>query len=380
MSAADGIAPPTVASPPAAPPEEIVGFYIALALAVVGVPSVIIALLVVAGAIERYRDNLAAHATKRSWVSRRIGRSRQMQAANRGGAQGDLRVRVHNFLYGGRKAKWGSRWDLLQALLAALSCVIYIVGTYYPATQCTTLPPQVELPFELISAVLFSADYVLHLFLATRRIRHVLSPVALAELLTILPSFIMAASQHTACGSSTFAFFRFLRLARFMRIVRLSRFMRSQDSDSFVHQVSVLGVTCICIILVAACAFQWAEDLVAVNEGEQLQFHEAFYYMTIEVLGRPRLPASSAPGFVIATLVVMVVVIIVPWRLVRIVEALRQQSRYTRERYVPELAPQARHVILAGHVTCAREEPPSAAACAVPPAEGSPAASPPSPL
>ena len=54
-------------------------------------------------------------------------------------------------------------------------------------------------------------------------------------------------------------------------------------------------------------------------------------------------------GYLICTLLVVFVVLIVPWRLVLLAEALKRQSRYTRQMYTP--SSDHGHVIVAGEVT-----------------------------
>ena len=109
------------------------------------------------------------------WAARRLQRSRQKATAGRD----SLRARMHFFLHLAPDAKWGRTWDSFQALLAMLSCTIYVVNTYAPADECTLMPEQAGLVVELVTSALFTSDYVLQLFLAKRRIRHVLSLVAL---------------------------------------------------------------------------------------------------------------------------------------------------------------------------------------------------------
>ena len=77
----------------------------------------------------------------------------------------------------------------------------------------------------------------------------------------------------------------------------------------------------------------------------------ALYYMIIEVLGRPRLPVHTIQGYFILSFLVVFVILVVPWRLVRLAEALRRQNVYTRQVYMP--SSQGSHVLLAGHVTVA---------------------------
>ena len=205
-----------------------------------------------------------------SWVMRRMSRSRHVRAADRG----SRRARLLFFLHLGPKAKWGLRWDLLQAVLASIGCVMYVVNTYATVEQCTLFDRTFELAFEVTGTLLFTADYFLNFFLSPRRIRHVLSIVPIAELLTVIPVWlqaimiavgIMDIDDIAGCTSANFAFVKFLRLARFLRIVRLARFLRGQDADSFRYHVWVLCMSIFSIVLVAACAFQWYASAQGAN-------------------------------------------------------------------------------------------------------------------
>ena len=81
--------------------------------------------------------------------------------------EGTMRARLHTWLYGGPNAKWGFRWDVLQAVLACLSCGIYIANTYAEVGACSLMPPTAELMVEIVTGAFFLVDYGLALFLAT---------------------------------------------------------------------------------------------------------------------------------------------------------------------------------------------------------------------
>ena len=338
--------------PPSTPSlsDETVQFMVLLTALLFGIPACIIASIAGFRLLKHvWISKLRRMGESQTWLGNRLKRSRQLQFASK--KSSTIRSRLKFFLYSGPNAVWGMRWDVLQALLASLSCLLYIWGTYLPPGQCSTvLPAGFEQTFELVATLFFIADYILSLFLAKRRIMHMLSPVTFAELLTILPVFLHMAlvEDITECNSSTFAFGRFLRLARFLRIVRVAKFMRGQDSDSFWHHIVVLCTSVVCIVLVSACTFQWAETIA---DDYELYFHQALYYMMIEVLGRPRLPVHTTQGYFIASALVLIVVVVVPWRLVRLAEALKRDSLYKRQTYVPK--PREPHVILTGKVTVA---------------------------
>ena len=87
-------------------------------------------------------------------------------------------------------------------------------------------------------------------------------------------------------------------------------------------------------------------------DGYELRFHEALYYMLIEVLGRPRLPVETVQGYVIASCLVLIVVVVIPYQMVQLFESLKQQSLYRRSNYSPQGRGDS-HVIVTGHVTAA---------------------------
>lgn len=70
-----------------------------------------------------------------------------------------------------------------------------------------------------------------------------------------------------------------------------------------------------------------------------------------EVLGRPNISIRTDWGFVIASIVVVLVVVVVPVQLVRLAEALRRDSYYRRQVFTPRTGEE--FVIVAGHFTFA---------------------------
>jgi len=196
------------------------------------------------------------------WLGgRRLQRSRQKATAGRD----SLRARMHFFLHLAPDAKWGRTWDSFQALLAMLSCTIYVmVNTYAPADECSLMPEQAGLVVELVTSALFTSDYVLQLFLAKRRIRHVLSLVALAELLTVhLPP-----ARPRRGGPDLGGRDRGLLVELCVRPLPPPHALPAyrpprpflpqpaQDSDSFTHHATMLGLYIFTIVLVAACMLQ----------------------------------------------------------------------------------------------------------------------------
>lgn len=118
-----------------------------------------------------------------------------------------LRARVQLFLY--VHTNIGAWWDVSQALLALLSCLHYIVGTY--TKSCDVFSRAADTTIELSVFAAFSIDYALSLYLSRDRLWYVLSPVALADLLSILPTLLqlamwLAVGSAVGCDADSFFF------------------------------------------------------------------------------------------------------------------------------------------------------------------------------
>ena len=227
-----------------------------------------------------------------AWQRRRrkVNKLGRRQALARGDS---TRARLQIYLYS--KTRLGLMWDVLQAALAITSCALYIKSTYEP--DCVQVSVAVDLLTELVIFAFFLADYVLSFYLARDKLTFVLSPVALADLLTILPTLLQIALSsigvdQTGCGESSFIFAKFVRLIRIMRVMRMIRVLRlgshlsASGGDNVVHHILAVATTLTTVVFVAACVFQWVETSTDDSVQIYLPFHKALYMMIIEVLGR----------------------------------------------------------------------------------------------
>ena len=105
------------------------------------------------------------------------------------------------------------------------------------------------------------------------------------------------------------------------------------------------------LVLVSSCLFHYIETIcVDADDGAgDMPFHLALYYITIEVLGRPRIPVATWLGATVLIVLVIVVVVLIPAQLVHLFEALQRDSIYRRQAYIPRR--DFSHVVVLGHVT-----------------------------
>ncbi|KAL1502893.1 hypothetical protein AB1Y20_010966 [Prymnesium parvum] len=251
------------------------------------------------------------------------------------------------------KTNLGVKWELFQTCLAFASCIAYIASTY--SSDCVVHSITVDNWLEFAFLCFFVADYMLQLYLAPHKRKWFTSAVSLADLLTIVPTslqLLVAVSYDTtnSCEGDT-QFFGFVRLIRFLRVVRALRLFRitrfSLASEGIAHHIAVILTTMTTLVLVSSCLFLYVETY---DDPRSIDFHQALYYMLIEVVGRPRIPIETeVSGYIVVSLVVIVVIIVVPKQLLELAEELRRDSTYRRQCFVA--SPAEDHVIIGGSVT-----------------------------
>ena len=193
------------------------------------------------------------------------------------------RARLNAFLF--VHTHYGIKWEVFQTCLAFGSCIAYIISTYYD--DCVVLNPSFDQWLEVMFVSFFLADYFLQLYLARNKQHWFLSPVALADLLTIVPTVLQLmvnisyneSIQNTfGCGGDT-QFFKFVRLVRFLRVVRALRLFRvtrfTSSGEGISHHIAVIVTTLTTLVLVASCLFLYVETYDDANNPDNIQFHEA---------------------------------------------------------------------------------------------------------
>ncbi len=131
--------------------------------------------------------------------------------------------------------------------------------------------------FDLISVIIFSVEYVLRVWSSNHeekykgslkgRLKYMLSPGALVDLLAILPFYL-----HAIIGLD-FRVLRILRLMRFFRLFRLTAYMKSAHMISNVfkkrfNELLLSLVLVIFLVIIASCAIYFAEHQHIVNRAK----------------------------------------------------------------------------------------------------------------
>lgn len=178
--------------------------------------------------------------------------------------------------------------------------------------------------------------------------------MALADVLTITASITSFAIATPVATSVMYV--RVLRLMRIIRVLRALRLFRGAGGEAMLvgglrHIVLNICSTILVIWLVSACLLQYVEWVGQDDEQlfkQMMPWHQASYYMLIEVLGRPRIPVESTGAYAVLTVVVLLVFFFVPQQLAALLEAIRRDSTFRRSYYAPSKT--AEHVVVAGHI------------------------------
>jgi voltage-gated potassium channel len=197
--------------------------------------------------------------------------------------------------------------------LIFLSAAIFVALTYdLSANFVRTL--------ELIDSVIliiFVVEYVLRLWVARRKLRHVLRIYSLIDLIAILPFFLWFGPLQ---------FIRVIRVVRVLRILRLIRFIKSREfvfgRVTKAHLVVIhIAYTLFAIIFVTAGMFYYVESAVnpAINS-----FLDALYFSisTLTTVGFGDIVPVSTNGRIVTILMILTGIATIPWQVAHAVQAL----------------------------------------------------------
>jgi voltage-gated potassium channel len=166
-----------------------------------------------------------------------------------------------------------SNWDKIIngfIIILIISNVVAVMLETVPSLHDTKKERLFFHYFDLISVIIFSIEYVLRIWSSnhdpryrhpiTGRLRYMLSPGALIDLLAILPFYL-----HAIIGFDL-RVLRILRLLRFFRLFRLTAYMKATKVvvnvfRSKFNELMISFVLTIFLIIIASCLLYFAEHV-----------------------------------------------------------------------------------------------------------------------
>eukprot|EP00656_Telonema_subtile_P009326 TRINITY_DN14384_c0_g2_i1.p1 TRINITY_DN14384_c0_g2~~TRINITY_DN14384_c0_g2_i1.p1 ORF type:complete len:963 (+),score=186.33 TRINITY_DN14384_c0_g2_i1:343-3231(+) len=195
----------------------------------------------------------------------------------------------------------------------------------------------------MVLTLIFATDYVLRFYLAKDKWIYFFEPIAVVDFVTVVPALLVLIFF---AGAGNISFLRVLRLLRALRVLRVLKIFRifnrnasSGNSNELTVQALKVCFTALCLIFACSCFFAMEEDL---------DFHVAFYFLTIETLGRPNIPCNTALGLMLLYSVVVVGYIFLPKQLADLSTAWKNNQAYL---HVYKSKPGRGHILLCGSIT-----------------------------
>ena len=194
----------------------------------------------------------------------------------------------------------GRAVDLVIMLLIAVACVNAVAMTYWPPENHPGL-----WYLDMFITVCFVIEYLLRLWVAEDRLRHVFKLYSLIDLLAILP----------AGGLRGLRIFRLLRILRLIRFLETEEFFFGRIKQIHLYVIRI-AFTLFCIPSVSAGLIFYAEHRPGAQEQTFNDFFDAFYYsvVTLTTVGfGDQVPVTDL-GRVITLGMIVSGIVFVPWQ------------------------------------------------------------------
>ena len=253
-------------------------------------------------------------------------------------------------------SSFGNTWDIVQVLLSVLTCILYVVGTYF-----TTTPQD---PADLIDwsvTILFIIDYLIRWYVSNNRFTYPFSFFAVIDLLACLPviiTWILLLSNIPMDASLNIL--RIVRVFRVLRIIRTFKMLNS-SLDPVTEALFTVTFTVICLIFIGAGVFHLLEQELysVINRAMKedydgnpaspgkIFFLDAAYYMvvTLFTIGYGDFYPITASGRMFLVVLILSAIVLIPIQLNGLSEALNERSQYTVN---VDFDPAAPHIIVLG--------------------------------
>jgi voltage-gated potassium channel len=219
----------------------------------------------------------------------------------------------------------GKGIDIFIILLNVVVCVLFVLETYPISVHARRLLWNTE----VIIVAFFIVEYVLRLYGAENRWRHIRNIYSVIDLMAILPTLFL---MFFPDPSRTILFVQIIRVFKVFRIFRFLRFMA--DPDFFFGHLTLyflkvmrLAVTIFIIFFISSGVFFTVEN--GINDRINT-FGDAFYYtvVTLTTVGFGDITPTSEAGRWVTVMMIISGIILIPWQAGQIVrEWLRSRKR-----------------------------------------------------
>jgi len=213
----------------------------------------------------------------------------------------------------------GRAINLAIAGLVLLSCAIYVVETY-------PIDPLLHHRLRLMDGgilAIFSIEYAVRLWCADHKLRYVISPYSIVDLVAIVPFFL------GSIDVSIVLVFRWFRMLRLIRLVGGSR-LGSFNNDDVLSFARILLTLFTIVFVYSGLIYQVEHPANAQGFGTML---DALYFAvaTMTTVGFGDITPTSELGRLLTILMIWTGIVFIPWQVGDLVtRALRGLQRIER--------------------------------------------------
>ncbi len=195
--------------------------------------------------------------------------------------------------------------------LVLLSAAIFVAQTY-------TLPEEIRAALDTLNTgilLLFALEYLLRLWCAEDKTRHILSLYSLIDLAVILPFFLGATDL------SFVRIFRWFRILRLVRFVGQSSLLGRISSEDRVILTRILFTLFAIIFVYSGLIYQVEHSVNAQVFGT---FLDALYFsvVTMTTVGFGDVTPISEGGRLLTVLMILTGIALIPWQLGDLIKRL----------------------------------------------------------
>ena len=262
----------------------------------------------------------------------------------------------------------GIAFEIFTMILSLVSCGMYIGQTYYDDAAKTDEMVRMLRDFDIADfslTVYFLLVYLVDAFTAEELLLWAMSPLALADFVTVFPPLIFFIPELFFSSSSveffgSLNFLRFIRILKILRIARLAKHLAKGDNDDIEVQKQLFSVSFMVfsIVFVFAGIFHLVENtfnspaLMLEKWGmSNLEFHDALYFtiVTVATVGFGDIYPLSVAGKFLVIILIATTIVIISNEVNTLFAMLALKSVYARNSYVPPKGSPP-HIIICGFV------------------------------
>lgn len=191
--------------------------------------------------------------------------------------------------------------DFFIVSLSLISVIVFIIESYYHDAN-----PLFFWYVEITIVSIFIVEYLLRLWTADNKIKHITGIYSIIDLVSILPVFVTSSNL------------RFFRILRVFRIFRLMRFLESRSffaENTKLHQIRIVRIIfTISTIIFIFSAFIYEVEKAANPDIDSLGNAIYFSVVTLATVGYGDISPITPLGRFVTTIMILISVALIPWQ------------------------------------------------------------------